>query len=103
MNINEEASCGTGSSFLVTFDFDYNFYYKIMIKAKVTTVGASVGIVLPKEILSQLHIGKGDTVTFIQTPNGVEITPYDPKFEEQMDKAKRVMSDYRNALRKLAE
>lgn len=74
-----------------------------MVKAKVTTVGTSTGIILPKEILSLLHVDKGDTVTFVETPNGVEITAYNPEFEEEMTHARKVMGDYRNALKKLAE
>jgi len=74
-----------------------------MIKAKVTTIGSSTGIILPKEILSRLHVKKGDTVTFIETPNGVEITAFNPEFEEEMEKARKVMSDFRNALKELAK
>ncbi len=74
-----------------------------MIKSKVTTVGTSTGIILPKEILAKLRVSKGDMVTFIETPNGVEITPYDPDLEEEMNLARKVMGDYRNALKKLAE
>ena len=74
-----------------------------MVKAKFTTVGTSTGIILPKEIMSLLHIEKGDTVTFVETPNGVEITAYNPEFEEEMTRARKVMDDYRNALKKLAE
>ncbi|XOV95317.1 MAG: AbrB/MazE/SpoVT family DNA-binding domain-containing protein [Bacteroidota bacterium] len=72
-------------------------------KSKVTTVGTSTGIILPKEILAKLRINKGDMVTFIETPNGVEITAYDPALEEEMTHARKVMGDYRNALKKLAE
>ena len=74
-----------------------------MIKTKVTTVGNSTGIVLPKDILSKLKVDKGDTLCFIETPNGVEITPYDPEFEQEMDTARDVMRRYRNALRELAK
>lgn len=74
-----------------------------MIKAKITAIGSSSGIILPKEILSKLKVGKGDTVTLIETPNGVEITAYDPEFDEEMTNARRVMGDYCNALKKLAK
>lgn len=74
-----------------------------MTKAKITTIGSSTGIILPKEILSKLKVGKGDMVTFIETPDGVEITAYDPEFDEEMTHARKVMGDYRNALKKLAE
>jgi putative addiction module antidote len=70
---------------------------------KVTTVGNSTGVVLPREILERLRIEKGDSLYAIETPNGIELTPYDPEFAAQMDIAERVMREDRDALRKLAE
>jgi len=70
---------------------------------KVTTVGSSTGVVLPKDILQRLHVGKGDQLYVLETPNGVELTPYDPKFGEQMEVAEKVMRKRRNVLKKLAE
>jgi putative addiction module antidote len=70
---------------------------------KITTVGSSAGIVLPKEILARLRVEKGDTLYAVETPNGIELTPYDPEFAEQMSAAKKVMREDRDALRKLAE
>jgi putative addiction module antidote len=70
---------------------------------KVITIGNSVGIVLPKEILNRLHIEKGDSLYVIETPNGIELTPYDQDFVEEMESAKRVMRKHRDVLRKLAQ
>jgi putative addiction module antidote len=75
----------------------------IMSKAKITQIGSSIGIILPKEVLRKLHVSKGDTISFIETPNGVEITAYNPEFEEEMEKARMVMGDFRNALKELAK
>jgi len=72
-------------------------------KVKVTTVGSSTGIVLPKEALSKLRVGKGDLLYLTETPNGIELSPYDPEFAEQLEVAERVMRKYRNALRRLAK
>ena len=72
-------------------------------KLKVTTVGSSVGIVLPKDILARLRVEKGDTLYAVETPNGIELTAYDEEFAEQMSVAERVMREDRDALRKLAE
>jgi putative addiction module antidote len=74
-----------------------------MFKLKVTTVGNSTGVVLPKEVLAKMHIEKGDNLYLTPTPNGFEITPYNPEFEEEMDTARKVMKQYRNALRELAK
>lgn len=72
-------------------------------KLKITTVGSSAGVVLPKEILHRLRVEKGDTLYVIDTPNGIELTPYDEKFERQLEAAQNVMRKNRNLLRKLAE
>lgn len=70
---------------------------------KVTTVGSSVGIVLPKELLAKLHIEKGDRLFVTETPNGVQLTPYDEKFVRVMEVADKVMRENRDVLRRLAE
>lgn len=41
-------------------------------KLKVTTVGNSTGVILPKELLEKLRIGKGDTLYVTETSRGVE-------------------------------
>jgi putative addiction module antidote len=69
---------------------------------KVTTIGNSVGIVLPKEVLSRLHVEKGDILYVLETPEGIQLTPYDQDFAAEMDAAKRVMRKHRDVLRKLA-
>jgi len=74
-----------------------------MLKLKVTTVGNSTGVVLPKEVLTRLKVGKGDTLFLVESPEGYRITPYDPEFEEQMNLARRVMRERRNVLKELAK
>ena len=73
-----------------------------MVKLKVTTVGNSLGVVLPKELLAKLRVQKGDTLFALETPNGVELTAFDAELERQLDVAEGVMHDFRDALRRLA-
>lgn len=70
---------------------------------KITTVGNSVGIVLPKSILERLRVEKGDLLYAIETPHGIELTPYNAEFERKLEIGKRVMRENRDLLRKLAE
>ncbi len=70
---------------------------------KITTVGNSVGVILPKEVLSRLRVSKGDSVYVTETPKGIEITAYDERFVRQMEAGERVMKKHRDVLRKLAE
>ena len=74
-----------------------------MIKVKVTPIGNSMGIVLPKEALAKLNTGKGETLYLVDSPEGFMLTPYQQNFEKQIDAAEKVMKKYRNALHELAK
>ena len=74
-----------------------------MTTLKLTQIGNSVGVILPKEILARLKLEKGDTVFVTDTPGGVTITPYSEGFEYQMAAARQVMKQRRNVLRELAK
>lgn len=74
-----------------------------MNKLKITTIGSSAGVVLPKEVLARLRVAKGDTLFLTESPDGFRITPYDPEFEKQMTVARKFMRRRRDALRGLAK
>lgn len=74
-----------------------------LLKLKITKVGNSAGLLLPKEALSRLHVAQGDTVFLTEAPDGFRITPYDPEFERQMGIARKVMKKHRRILRELAK
>lgn len=69
----------------------------------ITKIGNSEGVILPKEILARLRVGKGDTLSITETPNGIELSVYDPDFERDMQLAETIIRENRNALKKLAE
>jgi putative addiction module antidote len=73
-----------------------------MTRLKVTTVGNSTGVVLPKELLAKLRVQKGDTLLALETPDGVELTPYSAELERQLEVAEGVMREDRQVLRRLA-
>ena len=70
---------------------------------KLTTIGNSTGVVLPKDLLSKLRVQKGDSLYAVETPDGIELTPYDPEFSAQMELAEEIMRRDRDILRKLAQ
>ena len=74
-----------------------------MLKLKLTTIGSSVGLILPKEALSRLKVEKGDSVFLTEDKDGFRITPFDPEFEKAMESARKVMKRRRNALHELAK
>ncbi len=70
---------------------------------KLTQIGNSVGVILPKELLAKLGVGRGDTLYAIDQPDGVKLTVADPEFEQHMAVARRVMKRRRAVLRELAK
>lgn len=75
-----------------------------MLAFKITTVGASAGIILTKEALARLKVKKGDVLYLTEAPDGsYRLTPYNPDFERQMTLAEDIMHDDREILKVLAE
>lgn len=72
-------------------------------KLKLTAIGNSTGVILPKEILDRLRVARGDELMVLETPGGITLTPFDPEFARQMDAAEKVMHEDRDLLRRLAE
>lgn len=54
---------------------------------KLTQIGKSVGVILPKEVLARLKMEKGDVLYLTDSADGVRLTPHDPNFEAQMKAA----------------
>jgi putative addiction module antidote len=69
---------------------------------KLTQIGNSVGVVLPKEVLAQLKLQKGDSMFLTNIANGVLLSPYDPAIEEELNAGREFMKSYRDAFRALA-
>jgi putative addiction module antidote len=70
---------------------------------KLTQIGNSVGVILPKEVLARLKLEKGDTLHVTETPDGLRLTPHDPQFEAQMKQVRRIAKKRRAVLRELAK
>jgi putative addiction module antidote len=74
-----------------------------MAALKLTQIGNSVGVILPKELLTLLKLEKGDSVFWTETANGVMLTPYDLELDEQLKLGREFMHDYRDTFRQLAK
>lgn len=74
-----------------------------MAALKLTQIGNSVGVILPKEVLARLKLGKGDTVFVTDAANGVTLTPYDPTLEEELRLGREFMREFRDTFHQLAK
>lgn len=73
------------------------------IPLKITKIGNSAGVILPKELLAHLNAGTGDTLSVVLTPRGIELSAAEPDFDAQMAAAREVMARRKRALRELAK
>jgi putative addiction module antidote len=75
-----------------------------MTTLKLTTIGTSTGVIIPKSMLERMNVAKGDVLYAIEAPDGsYRLTPYDPVFAEKMQKADDIIRRYRNTLHVLAQ
>ncbi|MHB8912961.1 MAG: AbrB/MazE/SpoVT family DNA-binding domain-containing protein [Lysobacter sp.] len=72
-------------------------------KLKITTIGNSAGVILPKELLARLRLEKGDELFALETPDGIKLTVFDPELAAQMEVAEKIMREDRAVLHKLAQ
>lgn len=70
---------------------------------KITRIGNSLGVILPRDLLTRLKVEKGDSVFLTETPEGYVLSPYNPEFAAQMTAARALMKTRRNALNELGK
>lgn len=70
---------------------------------KLTTIGSSTGVILPKDLLALMKVEKGDQLFVIETPDGFLLTPYDPTMEDQLEAGRAFMREYRDTFKVLAK
>ena len=74
-----------------------------MFTLKLTQVGNSVGVILPKEMLARLKLSKGESIYLTEAPEGYVLTPYDPALAEQVEAGREFMREYRDTFHQLAK
>jgi putative addiction module antidote len=70
---------------------------------KVTQIGNSLGVILPREVLADLNLAKGDQLYLTRSPEGYRFTKTNPEFERKMTLAREIMKKRHNVLRELAK
>ncbi len=74
-----------------------------MTRLKVTQIGNSLGVILPRAVAVRLKVGKGDELNCSETQQGIELTSFDPDFQKKLESARRISKRYRNTLKELAK
>ena len=74
-----------------------------MFTLKLTQIGNSIGVILPREMLARLKLRKGESVFVTETSEGYVLTPYDPALEKQIAAGRDFMREYRDTFHQLAK
>lgn len=72
-------------------------------EGKIRKIGNSLGVILPKQLIEELHLKTGDKVSIARKGSNLEIRPIDPEFEEWADAYRQLNTDYKDVLKALAE
>lgn len=72
-------------------------------EGKIRKVGNSLGVILPKQLIEELHLKTGDKITIERKGQNLELRPVDPEFEEWTEAYRKVNTDYKDVLKALAE
>lgn len=73
-------------------------------KVELKKIGNSSGFLLPKELMSELRLARGDWFTVTVGPNdSITLRRADPVFDRGMEIARKAMVTYRKALEELAK
>jgi len=73
-----------------------------MARLKLTPVGTSTGVVIPREMLARMKVEKGDMLYAIETAEGYLLTPFDPGIDAQLEAGRQFMKQYRDVFKALA-
>lgn len=72
-------------------------------KVKLRRIGNSVGIVLPRDILTRARLAEGDELHLVEAPDGFAAQRTDPDVAAEMAAARKIMRRRRAVLRELAK
>jgi putative addiction module antidote len=72
-------------------------------EAKIRKIGNSLGVILPKQVIDELHLKTGDKVSIDRKGANLELRPIDPEFEEWAEAYRKINTDYKDVLKALAE
>ena len=70
---------------------------------KLRKIGNGYGVLLPKQLIERLRLTEGSVLSLAETSAGIELSPFDANFSEQVEAFRRTESRHRNSYRELAK
>jgi putative addiction module antidote len=72
-------------------------------ETKVRKVGNSLGLTLPKNVVEELHLKEGDTLSIETKDGNLNLKPINVEFEEWAEAYRQANIDYKEVLNELAK
>jgi antitoxin MazE len=72
-------------------------------QTKLRKIGNGYGVLLPKQLIERLRLTEGSVLSLAETSAGIELSPFDADFSEQVEAFRRTESRHRNSYRELAK
>jgi putative addiction module antidote len=72
-------------------------------QTRLRKIGNGYGVLLPRRLIESLRLSEGDVLTLTETDSGIELSPFDADFSEQVDSFRKTESRHRNSYRELAK
>ncbi len=72
-------------------------------KTKLRKIGNGYGVLLPKQVIERLRVTEGSILTISETSSGIELSPFDADFSDQVEAFRRTEPRHRNSYRELAK
>jgi putative addiction module antidote len=72
-------------------------------QTKLRKIGNGYGVLLPKQVIERLRLTEGSVLSLAETSGGIELSPFDASFFEQVEAFRRTEPRHRNSYRELAK
>ena len=72
-------------------------------QTKLRKIGNGYGVLLPKQVIERLRLTEGSVLSLAETTTGIELSPFDADFSEQVEAFRRTEPRHRNSYRELAK
>ena len=72
-------------------------------QTKLRKIGNGYGVLLPKQVIERLRLTEGSVLSLAETSAGIELSPFDANFSEQVEAFRRTEPRHRNSYRELAK
>jgi len=73
------------------------------VHTKLRKIGNGYGVLLPKQVIERLRLTEGSVLSLTETSAGIELSPFDADFSEQVEAFRRTEPRHRNSYRELAK